>query len=567
MNVLMICTEMLPVPPIRGGAVQTYIEGILPMLKEKHQITVLGIQDPGLPDEETADGIHYVRIPGKRFPLYKEGVINFLQKRRFDLIHIFNRPRLVLPVREAAPQAEITLSMHNDMFQPEKLDPEEGRMVVQEVSKIVTISNYIGKVISELYPEAAGKVRTIYSGVDTNLFLPGDHPKMQKIRKSIRKEFGLENKKVILYAGRLSPNKGVDKLLLALPEIAKKHRDIALVIAGSNWYSENRVTDYVAYVRALAKTIKVPIITTGFVAPKEIPSWFAAADLFVCTSVWQEPLARVHYEAMAAGLPIITTNRGGNPEVIVHGKNGFVVSNPEDPEQFVQAIRDLLSNPSLMARMGSMNRKLAEESFQWYRVASDVLSVWDEAGRKDQRAMDAKAAPVTMTDLQLVETIEQMDARQPDPVPVTEPKHEREQTPEREPVEEAQQALDFQSALDPQSLWNTQSLWKIRRLRKKRKAKEVSQEKEREAAREHEETLDHVLNPFAELASIISGWEGMNRGTAADRPARGMLNGKGKLDEEDAKMEALRAATIEWAENPDFYFLNRWLEEKNKRMG
>ncbi len=134
----------------------------------------------------------------------------------------------------------------------------------------------------------------------------------------------------------MSPNKGVDKLIQALPELAKRFNDLALVIVGSKWFSEEGTTDYIAYVRSLAKRLPIPVVATGFVPPNEIQHWFAAADLFVCTSQWQEPLARVHYEAMAAGLPIVTTARGGNPEVIVPNENGVVVERPEDPQDFVE---------------------------------------------------------------------------------------------------------------------------------------------------------------------------------------------------------------------------------------
>ena len=376
MKILMVCTEKLPVPPVLGGAIQTYISGILPYLSKYHDITVLGINDSSLPETETMNGIHYVRVPGKVFEVYRDGVVRYIQNNHFDLIHIFNRPRLVLPVREVAPHSKITLSMHNDMFNLDKIDPSEANAVIQEVSKIVTVSNYVGNVIRGLYPEASPKLRTIYSGVDTERFLPGSDSKMKKIRSSLRKEHGLENKTVILFAGRLSANKGVDRLVRALPSLSKKFKDLALVIVGGNWFSQNEVTDYVAYVRALADKQSVPVVTTGFISAFEIQNWFAAADLFVCTSLWQEPLARVHYEAMAAGLPIVTTARGGNPEVILLKKNGLIVENPENPENFAEKITEILSDKTLMKKMGERGRELVENKFQWKRVADEVLEVW-----------------------------------------------------------------------------------------------------------------------------------------------------------------------------------------------
>ncbi|KEF36162.1 glycosyltransferase [Schinkia azotoformans MEV2011] len=379
MKVLMICTEKLPVPPVRGGAIQTYIAGILPYLGKAHDITVLGVDDLSLPDEETVDKIHYVRIPGKALEVYEEGVLQHLQSNQYDLIHIYNRPRLVLPVRSVAPNSKITLSMHNDMFNREKIKSEEAAAALQEVSQIVTVSNYVGNVIKELYPEAAPKLNTIYSGVDVDRFLPATHPNMKKIRETIRKEHSLENKTVLLFAGRLSTSKGVDKLIRAIPDLAKKNKDIALVIVGSKWFSENDITDYIAYVKALAKRLSIPVVSTGFVAQSEIQNWFAAADLFVCTSVWQEPLARVHYEAMASGLPIVTTARGGNPEVILPRENGLIVDNPEDPANFTKAISEILSDKTMMKKMGIKSRDLALSLYTWDRVAEELLNVWKKA--------------------------------------------------------------------------------------------------------------------------------------------------------------------------------------------
>lgn len=386
MNILMIATEKLPVPPVLGGAIQTYISGSLPYLAKSYNITVLGITTPSLPDEEIRDGIKYVRVPGKLLDLYEKGIVEFLASHSFDLIHIFNRPRLVMPVRKMAPHSKIILSMHNDMFNLDKIEPEEAKSAIDEVSMIVTVSNYVGDVIRSLYPQASSKLRTIYSGVDSERFLPGNHPKMKSIRNQLRKEHDLDDKHVILFAGRLSANKGVDRLIQALPMLAKEFKNLALVIVGSNWFSQNVVTDYVAYVRSLAKQQDVPVVTTGFVSPAEIQNWFSVADLFVCTSLWQEPLARVHYEAMAAGLPIVTTARGGNREVINLGKNGFVVENPEDPANFAEKISEILSNKSLMQSMGKKGRELAESIYNWSRVAHEIMEVWEHALLPDKEA-------------------------------------------------------------------------------------------------------------------------------------------------------------------------------------
>jgi spore coat protein SA len=384
MKILMICTEKLPVPAVKGGAIQTYIDGVSSSLSKKHELTILGSSDPSLPMDEKVNNVRYVRTPGGLLEDYRDGVRQFLQSEpdSFDLIHIFNRPRLVLAVRECAPNARIVLSMHNDMFKREKIEPEEAAAAIEQLDKIITISNYIGTAITDLFPQAAPKIQTIYSGVDINRFAPPHSKDARDMRQAIRNEHNLEGKKVILFAGRLSKNKGADVLVQAMPEVIKKHPDTALVIVGSKWFSVNEVSDYVAYVRALASRLPIPVVNTGFIAPSEIQKWFAAADVFVCPSQWEEPLARVHYEAMASGLPVITTKRGGNPEVITPNENGFVVEQPEDPKAFADLIIPLLSDPKLSKKLGLNGRKLVEEKFTWDRVISDISGVWDDIKNK-----------------------------------------------------------------------------------------------------------------------------------------------------------------------------------------
>jgi len=376
-NVLLICTEKLPVPNIRGGAIQTYIGGVTKQLSQHHQVTIIGRSDPSLLSDESVGGVRYVRVPSDgMFELYLEGVINFIAQsgQQYDLIHIFNRPRMVLPVRGVAANSRIILSMHNDMFNPTKLSPEEGRAVIAHTETIITISNFIGQEIERYFPEAKPKLRTIYSAVDLDRFAPWmESNTSRQSRQELRDQYQLQSKKIILFVGRLSRNKGPHVLVRAMSHL--RHPDACLVVVGGAWYSDHRVSDYIGYVRALAERSTLPVITTGYIDAQDIHRWFCAADVFVCTSIWDEPLARVHYEAMAAGLPFITTARGGNPEIIIND-NGILVTNPEDPLEYAEKLNNLLSNMENSRKMGQRGRRLTEQQFHWGRVAQEILSVW-----------------------------------------------------------------------------------------------------------------------------------------------------------------------------------------------
>ncbi|OCT15584.1 lipopolysaccharide N-acetylglucosaminyltransferase [Paenibacillus pectinilyticus] len=379
MNILMICTEKLPVPNIRGGAIQTYICGVASLLSKHHRITILGRTDPDLPNDEVVDGIRYVRVDSEGLlEPYKAGVVHFLEhtSEHYDIIQIYNRPLLVLPVRSVAPNSRIILSMHNDMFNPFKLANPVGNAVIEQTERIITISKYIGDAITDYYPHVASKLRTIYSGVDLDRFAPWmESASALQARESIRAEYNLSSKKVILFVGRLTRNKGPHVLVRAMSDVT--HSDAVLVVVGGAWFNDDTISDYVAYVRALAGRAPLPVITTGYVQAHDVHRWFCAGDVFVCTSIWQEPLARVHYEAMAAGLPFLTTARGGNPEIVINN-NGLLINNPEDPKEYARGLNTMLSDLGHARQMGINGRRLAERNFTWERVAQEILAVWEQ---------------------------------------------------------------------------------------------------------------------------------------------------------------------------------------------
>jgi len=163
--------------------------------------------------------------------------------------------------------------------------------------------------------------------------------------------------------------------LRAFTQVIEQHPSAVLLLVGSKWYGKNEETKYVHQLRKKAKKLGDAVRLTGFISPDQVQDYFLLGDIFVCSSQWQEPLARVHYEAMATGLGIITTARGGNPEVIIPGKNGLLVKDYQNPDAFATHINYLLSDPKLAADMGWNGRQLSEKYFGWSRVASDILKI------------------------------------------------------------------------------------------------------------------------------------------------------------------------------------------------
>lgn len=381
MNIALISSEKLPVPPIAGGAVQLYIEGILPYLSKYHNITVFSIDYPGLPQDEKKDGVRYIRVPAKDNIEYVNNLKNKLTKD-FDLIHVFNRPAWILELSSVLPGVRFSLSLHNEMFEAEKLPAPKAVECISKVEFINTVSRFIADGVKYLYPEAESKLNVVYSGADTGKYKPNWTQEGVANKNRLKEKYQIQNYRVVLFVGRLSVKKGVHILLKAMKKVMDMHHDVALVIIGSKWYGGNKSDDYTKSLENLSRSFTSPIVFTGYLPPSEVISHYNLGDIFVCPSQWNEPLARVHYEAMAAGLPIITTNRGGNAEVVSGKGNGLVIDDYSNPDALADYICYFLNKPSKIQEMGKAGRMLAEKMYDWERVAADVLNAFTRVEEK-----------------------------------------------------------------------------------------------------------------------------------------------------------------------------------------
>ncbi|MDF2592899.1 MAG: glycosyl transferase group 1 [Clostridia bacterium] len=382
MKIAFICTEKLPVPAVSGGAIQQYIDGILPYLSKHHKITVFSKDHPSLPNEEEKNSVHYIRVSGNSAEEYINNVMAQLTDN-YKLVHIFNRPLWVPLLRQSLEKAKISLSLHNEMFIPEKIPYETAIECIENVEFITTVSQFIADGIRKLYPIADKKLNVVYSGVDVDKYQSSWSKQGIENRNRLKSKLEIEKDKIILYVSRLSPKKGSDIVLKAMEIVMEIRNDVALVIVGSKWYGGNEVDQYTQSLNMLAETLKGPVVFTGFVPPSEIADYFNLGDVFICASQWEEPLARVHYEAMAAGLPIITTNRGGNAEVVKQEYgNGIALDDYSNPNAFADKINYFLDNPTEAVALGKAGRKLAVKKYGWDRVANNLLKLFDRIQKK-----------------------------------------------------------------------------------------------------------------------------------------------------------------------------------------
>ncbi len=197
---------------------------------------------------------------------------------------------------------------------------------------------------------APEKVLTIYNAIDTTAFSTS---KGQKT--GIRRELGIsENTLLLGFVGRLHPQKGLQYLLEAAARLRMQSPvDFHLLLVGEGKLRSDLET------HAAALGIADITIFTG--ARTDIPDVLAELDIFVFPSLW-EGLSLALLEAMAAGLPVVTTHVGGNPEIVVEGKTGFMVA-PANSAALVEKLLCLLDSRALCVQMGLAGFEYIQQKF------------------------------------------------------------------------------------------------------------------------------------------------------------------------------------------------------------
>jgi glycosyltransferase involved in cell wall biosynthesis len=161
---------------------------------------------------------------------------------------------------------------------------------------------------------------------------------------------------VIATVGNIRRVKGHDVFIEAAASVVTQFPQVTFNIAG-----DVLDPDYFAELQALIADLNLSnhFHFVGGVA--NLREYLSTADIFVLPSR-SEGFSNAIVEAMAASLPVIATNVGGNAEAVTNGVNGFIVP-PEDPAALAAAITRLLSDPSKTQRMGAAGKKLASEKF------------------------------------------------------------------------------------------------------------------------------------------------------------------------------------------------------------
>jgi glycosyltransferase involved in cell wall biosynthesis len=210
------------------------------------------------------------------------------------------------------------------------------------------------------------RTRVIFGGADPQRF----HPDDTVVREGA------------LFVGRLTPHKGLDRLLTALPE------RVRLTVVGSTGHDRDPPErDYPRLLRSLAGGLDVRFL--GAAADDALPMLYRSASVLVLPSVLRtcygravrvsELLGLVVLEAMASGTPVIASRLGGLPEVVEDGISGFLVE-PGSVDELRARVEQVVGDAALASRLGQAAREAVLDRFTWQACAERCLAAYAELG-------------------------------------------------------------------------------------------------------------------------------------------------------------------------------------------
>lgn len=339
MKVLIISSVFLPVPAVKGGAVQTLIERLIEQNEKQHkfELTVVGSYDP---EAEKKSKLYpdtrfiFIKKPQsrvktdkvidtamKKLRLSREPhsftqklyIIKQLKKillsESFDRVVFQNSgyPLNVLKDKKIAEKyrGKVYFHAHNDI-------PDNIYLDGLRQCGLILISAYLMKKINRLCPGMGDKARVVKNGFNTKLFAE-KLPESEK--KALREKHGIAaDKKIVMFAGRIAPYKGVSQLLDAFNSLGRD--DSVLLIIGSHNFGGSETSDFEISMKKKFNEASDRLVFTGYVPYDEMHKYYKLADVCVLPSTWEEPAGLTMAETVVCGVPLITTNAGGIPEYI-----------------------------------------------------------------------------------------------------------------------------------------------------------------------------------------------------------------------------------------------------------
>lgn len=381
------------VPAVKGGAFATRVNNLINCneIKDRLDITVLSLYDEKA-EEESRQYLRskfiYVKADVEKDDNYRKSKwIKLLNKISFKIFHI-----ILIPAPRIRTAYKKIKRMKFDYVLGAGGDPasygwftrkmgrermlfnvgghlEGGKVAANTFGNFICCSDYIKNYMCKDIESC--NIITILNRIDTKKF-------MQEFscdeKNELQKQLGTLGKTVIIFMGRIAPEKGVEQLIDAFNQM-KYGDDCVLLIAGAANFGIGGETEFEKRIHEKVERSGDSIKLLGFIHHNELWKYMKISDMAVLPSMWEEPAGNVVPECMAAGLPIIITNSGGMVEY-VDSDNAIVIDKKNDVvEHLKEAMEWLYENPDTRKEMGKKAQEKSKkfDIMVYYNMLCDEL--------------------------------------------------------------------------------------------------------------------------------------------------------------------------------------------------
>ena len=369
MNIAIITSGYLPVPPSKGGAVENLVFNLMKVNEDQtdNSFTIYSIEDD-VNENFLQSNIKYIQTSVLSkfldFILYAIAKYALRKSHLISYRYFFQRMEFMrkVGIDLAGSNYDVIILENNIVMfraleQKNNFEKYKGKIIyhahnelgktlgyeryLNKLKRVICVSDYISDKYQSFLPKNV-ELKTVHNVVDENLFskdaLPEDIQKIKK-RLKIDNEFP-----IILFTGRISKEKGILELLKALTKIDTVEYN--LVIVGKSFYGANVSDEFEMRLQEESSKIRGNVVFTGYVDYSEMYKYYQMADFCVLPSIWNEPCALTVIECISSGVPLITTNTGGTPENVVPSTEVLEIENLED--SLAQVIDEYLNDKGLL---------------------------------------------------------------------------------------------------------------------------------------------------------------------------------------------------------------------------
>ena len=248
-------------------------------------------------------------------------------------------------------------------------------MLTYESSEVIVNSNYMKNEVQRLFGLPYDKINVIPNGVNLQLF------SNVNVDYDFRRQYAMDNEKIILYVGRLVYEKGIQNLIAAMPKILDRYHDSKLIICGRG----GMIDDLREQVKYLGIDNKVYF--AGYCDSKKMQKMYKCADVAVFPSTY-EPFGIVAIESMLSGTPTIVSDVGGLNEIVEHGVTGMK-SYAGNANSIADSVLALLFDPKLCANISQNAIKKVKENYNWAKITDNTYYVYQLAIGKTVQEKEA----------------------------------------------------------------------------------------------------------------------------------------------------------------------------------